>query len=73
MTTLGGANYEEARRLAEAGLKGKKKNKNKIPEVPVKSGSHADAVLGLAWNQEFCNVLASGSGMLLGLLDSVLN
>lgn len=72
VTTLGGANYEEARRLAEARLKGKKKKK-KIPEVPVKSGSHADAVLGLAWNQEFCNVLASGSGRLLDPLDVVLS
>lgn len=72
VTTLGGANYEEARRLAEARSKGKKKKK-KIPEVPVKSGSHADAVLGLAWNQEFCNVLASGSGALLDPLNVVLS
>lgn len=70
VATLGGADYEAARQLQlnqGAGSKKKKKGKTKKgklaapPEVPVRPGSHNDAVLGVAWNQEYCNVLASGS------------
>ncbi|XP_057768919.1 uncharacterized protein LOC130988946 isoform X1 [Salvia miltiorrhiza] len=52
---------DEVQASATLGGVAEKKKKGKKKYIKYKDGSHIDSVLGLAWNKEFRNTLASAS------------
>ncbi|XP_057788717.1 uncharacterized protein LOC131005698 [Salvia miltiorrhiza] len=52
---------DEVQPSATLGGVAEKKKKGKKKSIKYKDGSHTDSVLGLAWNKEYRNILASAS------------
>ncbi|KAI4308454.1 hypothetical protein L6164_031531 [Bauhinia variegata] len=52
---------DEVQPFLELGGIAEKKKKGKKKSMKYKDGSHTDSVLGLAWNKEYRNILASAS------------